>query len=75
MTTQKNGLASVVDTADRTPYGLAAIKGMIWIHWAERWTLDQRKNFLGVMEREFPALAADVMEHMERCACEKGDAS
>jgi len=52
---------------DPVPYGLAAVKGFLWIHW-EGWTLGEREHFLEVIEREFPAVAADTVDHLERWA-------
>ncbi len=57
-------LASVFDLTNPTPYILAAVNGTVLIHWAEQWSLAERAHFLDVIEREFPELAADVIEHM-----------
>lgn len=76
VTAQPPRLVSVVDTDDPVPYGLAAVKGFMWIHWADHWTPSERTHFLTVIEREFPDLANDVIVHMQgvakRNACEIG---
>ncbi len=58
-------LASVFDLTNPTPAILASVNGFTLIHWAERWSLAERARFLDVIEREFPAIAADVIGHME----------
>ncbi len=57
-------LASVFDLTNPTPDIMAVVNGYILVHWAEQWSFAERRRFLDVIEREFPKLAADVIEHM-----------
>lgn len=68
-------LASAFDLTNPTPYHiLAEINGYILIHWAERWSLAERTHFLDVIEREFPEVAADVIDHMQWRAANPAEA-
>ncbi len=59
---ESSRLAAAIDVEEAVPYGIAVIKGFIWIHWKD-WT---------VGEREFPAVAADAVVHLERWAQRQG---
>lgn len=58
-------LVSVFDFTEPMPYALAAVNGFTLIHWAEQWSPAERVHFLDVIEREFPKLAAHVIDHMQ----------
>jgi hypothetical protein len=62
--TRAGTLASVFDLTNPTPDIMVVVNGYTRIHWGEQWSLAERAHFLDVIEREFPKLAADVIEHM-----------
>lgn len=67
-------LASLIDVDDDVPYGLAVISGETYCLWAKTWSRDERERFLMVIEREFPNLTADVIDHLEFYARREGAA-
>lgn len=62
---QPGRLAALIDTSEQVSHGIGTINGMTFIHWAERWSPDEREHYLTVMAREFPDMTADVIDHLE----------
>lgn len=73
--TQTTSLLSVPDALDDVSLVLAGVKVTITNHWAELWSREQRAHFLEVIDREFPELAADVIDQMQWSAANPAEAA